>query len=1289
MDLVAYVKGDITTVTQIISQVVILTTSASFLTAIKASMLAGFLVGLVKGLADGAKLDLMPFFFPIIVFLLGIQPTFNLVITNDRTGAISRVDDVPAIIAGPTHLITMMGHGISSSMENALGLADKRITADNQALVSIRAPLAYEEVISDQKLFAPSAELPSGLSATTDAAQYVKTCVAYELRKGVREKAELLSEPVASILAPTTAASSFTGSNGTAYTCASAWAQLQTDLASTAFLEGMTDALDAHFGRYAGDTTIGARYRTALQTLVTDEAAFVANLVWWNALDLGLSKAYEDGGGGARAAAIDDALIQRLQNSRGTAEIVFETMSSIIGFIEAWSFAIMPIMILVMVFGTMGFKLASKYFWLLIWIQLWHPTILIVVDYMEARSLALASSNTVSITATRAFIEQSLRLEDTGYLMLSMATMLSMFLIYGSSAVFGTGLQRAISAGDHYNEKKVYGDTLDRAAQVRILPQFEGNLAHGSPLGVGRADFGIPRFVLDRAVGHTDSSSEAIRREMYARSGHDTSQGESRTVDQSTTLTEGQASRQTETASESEGVQVTEGRSMTTGNKASVDAVKLDSDTGSAGLTFGGGVTGQGSIGRDVGGSGVNVGGQLNGGFNTGITDADVASHRHSAGSDQGLNNNLGKAVTDRAETSTSSSVDQSLQQADQGRLGEQSSASERTTDSTGEGTTQSQDHSRSTADVVRRAAQQSVDAAAVSSRIADDPEMLAHLRQSANALGIAPYIESYMAQNRALLDDTFMTDAQKEAFSTLMVTQGFGPAMDVTSEQKEYINAVGDEFIEAASFMSDGVNFGVDGVDTAGLMNRPVVIPDSGFLAEQQKLGMQMRREDVLGMFSDAEFGPESLPQLQSLVGKMGRDGILSEDDADFVFSQYRDRLEGQTATMLGGDGAAERWREDGLRGLFGSFMPGGPNADGTDGADNGALKGAYQNDRGLPGIGRWTGDPERTLASRLETFAEVGGNLGDGPVARYMALAQLARGAENVTWADEGPAQWFRDRMTEMEASNPVLGNEAIASNIRNIAYDSVTPEGIADRLPLADHWYGYGQTLEHFAPYGGADGIDDDMAGLTADVRGALSDPNDPQSGMVGAFFSMSATSAGPSGAVGNLLDIINRAESPDGYEEISDLVAVSRYPDRPLTQMTVSEILAWQDSIDPYQMSEAVGRYQVMEDTLRGLVSQGIVDPDALFDQNTQDAIGVALLERRGLSDFLAGNISTEEFGERIAQEWAGLPVLAGANRGDSYYRGDGINKAHASPEEVEDALGALRGEAGIGAVDKFS
>jgi muramidase (phage lysozyme) len=141
---------------------------------------------------------------------------------------------------------------------------------------------------------------------------------------------------------------------------------------------------------------------------------------------------------------------------------------------------------------------------------------------------------------------------------------------------------------------------------------------------------------------------------------------------------------------------------------------------------------------------------------------------------------------------------------------------------------------------------------------------------------------------------------------------------------------------------------------------------------------------------------------------------------------------------------------------------------------------------------------------------------------------------------------------------------------------------------------------------------------------------------------------------------LLQLIARAESNDNY---------NAYFGRPgntetdFTAMSVAEVLAWQNEyVQQGSPSSAVGRYQIINTTLAGLVRELGIKPEQKFDQPMQDRLAIALLDRRGARDYANNKISREEFAANLAKEWAALPKVLGDKPHESYYASDGLNRS---------------------------
>jgi muramidase (phage lysozyme) len=172
----------------------------------------------------------------------------------------------------------------------------------------------------------------------------------------------------------------------------------------------------------------------------------------------------------------------------------------------------------------------------------------------------------------------------------------------------------------------------------------------------------------------------------------------------------------------------------------------------------------------------------------------------------------------------------------------------------------------------------------------------------------------------------------------------------------------------------------------------------------------------------------------------------------------------------------------------------------------------------------------------------------------------------------------------------------------------------------------------------------------------------------------------TSAG-SGNTAPLRSLIRSLEAPQGYNQIYGGISTSDYPSIPVTQMTVGQVLDWQDSIDSKYPSEATGGYQFMEDTLRGLVSSGVASKSELFSPAVQERLATALMVKRGLNNYIAGSISDVTFAQNLSKEWASLPAQTKdrkgrAATGQSYYAGDGLNKSHTTMQAVLNAVRAI-------------
>ncbi|ETW10875.1 hypothetical protein ATO8_19799 [Roseivivax marinus] len=152
--------------------------------------------------------------------------------------------------------------------------------------------------------------------------------------------------------------------------------------------------------------------------------------------------------------------------------------------------------------------------------------------------------------------------------------------------------------------------------------------------------------------------------------------------------------------------------------------------------------------------------------------------------------------------------------------------------------------------------------------------------------------------------------------------------------------------------------------------------------------------------------------------------------------------------------------------------------------------------------------------------------------------------------------------------------------------------------------------------------------------------------------------------------NLGALIRDSEGAD-YNTPSSYTVVT--PPKPLTEMTLDEVDAWQDANQRAGAeSTAAGGYQIIRETLQGLRAELELDGSTLFNEETQERLARALFERAGLSRYEAGEISADELANNLAGTWAALPLPDGR----SVYAGDGLNAARVDRDTV---LGVLGGD----------
>jgi len=127
---------------------------------------------------------------------------------------------------------------------------------------------------------------------------------------------------------------------------------------------------------------------------------------------------------------------------------------------------------------------------------------------------------------------------------------------------------------------------------------------------------------------------------------------------------------------------------------------------------------------------------------------------------------------------------------------------------------------------------------------------------------------------------------------------------------------------------------------------------------------------------------------------------------------------------------------------------------------------------------------------------------------------------------------------------------------------------------------------------------------------------------------------------------------------------------------LADLTIGEVRALQARLVRRNGGSAVGRYQIIDDTLDGLIARMGLSGRERFTPALQDRMAMHLAREAGLDTWLTGALSDERFAARLARVWAGLP---GNHQGRSVYAGIQGNRAAIGWHTLVAALRRIRSD----------
>ena len=498
MEFSIYSVGSATYLESILNAVAMISGSGSIESLAKVGLLIGTLFLGFQAVFKNQAIPFQQVGVALILYMALYGPTGRAVVEDVYDGTVVVVDNVPIGPLFVGSVVSNIGYKLTREMEQAFstpamttyGFADP-LTTLMKVRGATRNVLAMPSVMGDTR---------AGGDFVRSWMTYIKECTLVGVGRNVAAYGALMrsNNPVDAMRFESQVYGTeiFEGNTGvgTYYTCSEAHTRLKALSASTQ--SGIMDDVAKLAFQKPGKTVTGddvtTRVDDALRGLnlqVADARAFTMASVLLPIFERApAQKALEDQQG-AYAIMLSQAQAQQATQWAAEGSMFTRYVRPFLTFFEGLIYAITPLMAFLLVMGTFGMNLITKYITMLCWMMLWQPMLAIVNLYtnwytgtvMEGL-LATTSSVTDGNALSFEMMKQMMPALDSAIgvagLMASSVPVISMFLVTGSAVAF-TSMAQRLGGSDQINEKIVSPDVVTPSAGLQTTPHATSDYDKG------------------------------------------------------------------------------------------------------------------------------------------------------------------------------------------------------------------------------------------------------------------------------------------------------------------------------------------------------------------------------------------------------------------------------------------------------------------------------------------------------------------------------------------------------------------------------------------------------------------------------------------------------------------------------------------------------------------------------------------------------------------------------------------------------------------------------------------
>ncbi|CAH2605786.1 IncF plasmid conjugative transfer protein TraG (plasmid) [Rhodovastum atsumiense] len=438
-----YAIGDTAFLQQILQGIVMLTGGGDYMVTARIATAIGALVVMFRSLRAGdLSIDFKELLIAFILYGLVFATPVTVAIESVSTGAVVTQAGVPVGFVASGSFLSLLGMKLTEQFETAFSTPSMLQHGFQASLETIKKVRIHTMSVSN---FGAANAPVAGADVYSSWVNYISECTVPAIELRLTSVEVIMRNPsfvaALELNSNVNGTEIYIGGSPTNTDCANAFTQLRNFTATSfvpQFLTQIAPVLGGRAGSSAEAVTIISNALNGIGLGTTSVVDFVMTSALVPVFLDALAQSAESTYSASYATMIADAARNRAAQWMGQSSLFSMYVQPMMTFIEGFQYALMPLVMIMLLFGTGALPMLGKFLGGLLWIQLWYP-LLAIVNLFEHMALTGSMSAMVgagngilSLAGTLQADQALLAWIGVGGMMASSVPMLAAGLAYGT-----------------------------------------------------------------------------------------------------------------------------------------------------------------------------------------------------------------------------------------------------------------------------------------------------------------------------------------------------------------------------------------------------------------------------------------------------------------------------------------------------------------------------------------------------------------------------------------------------------------------------------------------------------------------------------------------------------------------------------------------------------------------------------------------------------------------------------------------------------------------------------------